>query len=134
MLLIANLLTVALVTAAVQADHLLASSPLARLSSQVEIGHDPSFVPSVPWYMSYQGILKDSQSRPLTGKHDLEFTIYRWDQTSAQNVSVWNELHTDVEVSNGLFNVKLGTRGNPLWGGIFAGMGVTARGVPGGAT
>lgn len=123
-LLVANLLTVALVTAVFQVGGLAAASPALPTGSDQPAAHDPNLVPIVPWYMNYQGILKDSGGAPLDGTYDLTFTIYRWDQLTASYVSVWTETHNSVQVTNGLFNVSLGTQGSPLRGDVFAGMGV----------
>ncbi len=123
-LLVANLLTVALITVAFQASGLAAASTVLRSSDDQPVAHDPGLVPIVPWFMSYQGILKDSSGIPLDGTHDLTFTIYRWDQLASGSFSIWTEVHNDVQVANGLFGVVLGTEGSPLRGDVFAGMGV----------
>jgi len=124
-LLVANLLTVALVTAAFQAGGIVAS-PAPRTAGDQPAAFDPNLVPFVPWMMNYQGILKDSGGTPLTGQHDLTFTIYRYDQVAGYQ-SIWTETHTNVQVTNGLFNVALGTQGSPLRGDTFAGMGVNGQ-------
>jgi hypothetical protein len=123
-LLIANLLTVAIVTAAVQADRLLAFDTVPQAGNRATINHDPLLVPVVPWTMNYQGILKDSGGTPLNGQHDLTFTIYRWDQSASQYANVWTETHNDVQITDGLFSVALGAKGSPLRGDVFTGMGV----------
>jgi hypothetical protein len=121
----ANLLTVALVTAAVQAGRVVASPAVPSPGGQARtIGHDPLLAPSVPWTMNYQGILKDSGGAPLSGQHDLTFTIYRYDQLGSGYTSSWTETHHDVQLVDGLFNVLLGSQGSPLRGDVFAGIGV----------
>jgi hypothetical protein len=85
--------------------------------------HDSLLVPVVPWYMNYQGVLKDSGGKPLTGQYDLTFTIYRYDQGAGSYYSTWSETHNNVQLTNGLFNVALGTAGSPLQGNTFTGMG-----------
>ncbi len=121
-LLVANLLTVALVTAAFQAGGIVAS-PAPRSVADEPAAFDPNLVPFVPWYMNYQGILKDSGGTPLSGTHDLTFTIYTWNQYISQFESVWTETHNNVQFTNGLFNVQLGSQGTKLRGDIFEGMG-----------
>lgn len=121
-MLVANLLTVALVTAAFQAGGIVAS-PAPRPASDEATAFDPNLAPFVPWYMNYQGILKDNSGNPLTGQHNLIFTIYSWNQYISSYENVWTETHNNVPFTNGLFNVRLGTQGSPLYGSVFAGMG-----------
>lgn len=125
-LLVANLLTVALVATAFQVGGWAAASPAPRPTGDAErmTAHDPLLVPVVPWTMSYQGILKDGGGSPIDGQHDLTFTIYRWDQGLVSYVSIWTETHANVQIDNGLFSVSLGSKGSPLRGDAFAGMGV----------
>ena len=126
-LLVANLLTVALVTAAFQTGGIVAASPASRTAGDRVTAHDSTLVPIVPWTMNYQGILKDSGGTPLTGQHNLTFTIYRWNQLTSTHISIWAETHSGVQVTNGLFNVTFGTQGSPLRGDVFAGMGVNGN-------
>jgi hypothetical protein len=59
--------------------------------------------------ISYQGRLADSSGNPLTGKYNLEFRIY---DVPAGGVPLWTEMWTGgnaVDVSDGLFNVMLGS-------------------------
>jgi hypothetical protein len=120
---VANLLTVVLVTAAFQAGGIVAS-PAPRTVGDAEraAAHDPNLRYTVPTTMSYQGILKDSSGNPLNGTHNLTFTIYWWQVTpSTQWINVWSETQNNVQVTNGLFNVELGSV-NPLTSGdIFTG-------------
>jgi hypothetical protein len=60
---------------------------------------------SIPPYINYQGILTDDTGMPLDGLHDLTFKIYN---DSTGGVALWTEVHPDVEVDDGLFNVILG--------------------------
>jgi hypothetical protein len=128
-LLVANLLTVALVTAVFQAGNPAMAGPAPRPVSDQGTAYDPNLYPTVPWMMNYQGILKDSGGAPLTGSHNLTFTIYRWDQTLSQFVSVWTETHNGVNLTNGLFDVELGLQGSPLRGDAFAGLSGTWDGA-----
>jgi len=64
--------------------------------------------------ISYQGRLADSSSNPLTGKYNLEFRIY---DVPTGGVPLWTEMWTGgnaVDVSDGLFNVMLGSIDNTL--------------------
>ncbi|MCA9995568.1 MAG: hypothetical protein KDE56_07475 [Anaerolineales bacterium] len=59
--------------------------------------------------ISYQGRLADSGGTPLNGFHNLEFRIYN---VPSGGTSLWEELWTggnSVGVSDGLFNVMLGS-------------------------
>ena len=61
-----------------------------------------------PTYVNYQGVLRDSSGRPLSGSHNMVFGFY--DDPAAGTLLV-TDAHADgsrVVVSNGLFNVALG--------------------------
>ena len=124
-LLVSNLLTVALVTAAMQAGRVVAGSASSPVvAARPATAYDPLLAPVVPWTMNYQGILKDSGGAPLSGPHDLTFALYRYDQGGSGYTSIWTETHNDVQLVNGLFGVRLGSQGSPLRGDMFAGMGI----------
>ena len=120
LILVANLVTVALITGAFQAASLLAEGPVGSIEAT---DYDPNLQPTVPSEMNYQGILKDTGGNPLSGQHDLTFTIYYWNSFISKYEAVWAETHTGVQVTNGLFNVILGSQGTPLTGEVFAGVG-----------
>jgi hypothetical protein len=64
--------------------------------------------------MSYQGRLADSSGNPLTATVSMEFRIY---DVPTGGVPLWTEMWTGsnaVEVSDGLFNVMLGSINNTL--------------------
>ena len=64
--------------------------------------------------ISYQGRLADSSGNPLTDKVNIEFRIY---DVPAGGVPLWTEMWTGgnaVDVSDGLFNVMLGSIDNTL--------------------
>ncbi|MBN1656954.1 MAG: hypothetical protein JXA93_01060 [Anaerolineae bacterium] len=68
--------------------------------------------------ISYQGRLADSTGNPLTGVYNMEFRIYPDPLTTAY---LWEEFWTGgnaVEVSDGLFNVMLGSINSSLAGVI----------------
>ena len=64
--------------------------------------------------ISFQGRLADSDGNPLTGFHTMEFRIY---DVPTGGVPLWEEFWTganSVSVSDGLFNVMLGSINNTL--------------------
>ena len=66
----------------------------------------------------YQGRLAGADSIPLSGKHSITFSLYN---TSAGGTALWTESWTGqnaVKVSNGLFNVLLGSL-TPIPSGVF---------------
>ena len=66
-----------------------------------------STVADVPSLINYQGILTDSGGQPIDGQHDLTFKIYP--DSMQATPPVWTEVHTGVDVDDGLFNVILGS-------------------------
>jgi len=74
------------------------------------LSHQPAFC-AVPQLINYQGKLTDKDGKSLNGTYDLTFTLR--DHTS--NAS-WSEAHTGVKVTDGLFNVLMGSvKANTLW-------------------
>jgi len=71
----------------------------------------------VPHKMSYQGRLTDSLGNPIDTVVDLDFGIYNSVQAIAP---AWSETQPAVTVTNGLFNVMLGSV-TPIPAGIFEG-------------
>ena len=64
--------------------------------------------------VSYQGRLADSGGLPITGKQNMEFRLY---DAPTGGVPLWTEMWTGgnaVDVSDGLFNVMLGSMDNTL--------------------
>jgi hypothetical protein len=64
--------------------------------------------------ISYQGRLADSIGTPLTGYYNMEFRIY---DVPTGGVPLWEEFWTggnSVQISDGLFNVMLGSINNTL--------------------
>lgn len=64
--------------------------------------------------ISYQGRLADSAGNPLTGYYNLEFRVY---DLPDGGVPLWEEFWTggnSVQVSDGLFNLMLGSINNTL--------------------
>ncbi len=75
----------------------------------------PVVTAAVPNLMQYQGHLTDDSGAPLDTIIDMTFTIY---DDSAGGTVWWNETQPSVVVTNGLFNVLLGSV-NPISDSIF---------------
>ena len=60
----------------------------------------------IPYYINYQGKLTDSGGNPVNGTVDIQFAIF---DDSLASSKLWKENHSDVEVVEGLFSVRLGT-------------------------
>ncbi|CAG1009761.1 hypothetical protein ANRL4_04085 [Anaerolineae bacterium] len=99
------------------------------------VGAFPSSAPNAPTAstgtIAYQGRLADSAGAPLTGTYSMIFRLY---PVATGGASLWTEQWTgpnSVQVSDGLFNVMLGsmtsisqtmiTGNNNLWLGITVG-------------
>jgi len=61
---------------------------------------------AVPMNISYQGFLLDNNGSPINGDVTITFNLYA---TDIDNQSLWSEIHSDVKVTDGIFNVILGT-------------------------
>jgi hypothetical protein len=64
----------------------------------------------IPKLINYQGMLTDSSGNPLSGLHDIVFKIYNGELGGTEK---WGETQFSVSVTNGLFNVILGSV-NPI--------------------
>ncbi len=64
----------------------------------------------VPRLVHYQGVLKQSDGQPFDGQVDLHFNLY--DRPRAR-VPIWSETHRNVTVTDGRYEVLLGSE-NPL--------------------
>ena len=64
----------------------------------------------IPKMINYQGMLTDDSGNPLNGTPDITFRIYNDPTGGTQK---WTETHPGVSVTNGLFNVILGSV-NPI--------------------
>ncbi len=65
---------------------------------------------SVPQLINFQGKLTDGSGGLLTGPYDLFLEIY---DVASGGTALWSETQTDVQVTDGLFNVLLGSV-NPI--------------------
>jgi hypothetical protein len=68
---------------------------------------DPSVIPTM---INYQGYLTDSSGTPLNGSLSMIFAIY---DAASGGTQLWTETQPSVPVTNGLFNVLLGSV-NPI--------------------
>lgn len=60
---------------------------------------------AVPKLISYQGVLNDKDGMPMSATVNMTFSIY---DVGSGGTALWNETQS-VEISDGLFNVKLGS-------------------------
>ena len=60
----------------------------------------------IPHLINYQGMLTQTDGTPLDGTHDLTFKIY---SSESGNDSLWWEYHAGIQVTDGLFNIILGS-------------------------
>jgi hypothetical protein len=69
-------------------------------------------IAEIPRTISYQGILTDTEtSEPLIGSVTLTVRLYTQafcDDTDTEN-AIWEETHENVQLSNGVFNIVLGS-------------------------
>lgn len=85
--------------------------------------------PAVPQMINYQGRLTDASGNPLNGTYSITFKLY---SVGTGGSAIWTETHSNVNVSNGLFNVLLGST-TPLDASKFTGttyLGVTVGSDP----
>ena len=68
-----------------------------------------------PQLINYQGILANDLGQPLEGPLDLTFRVY---SVESGGTALWTEIHTEVAVDRGVFNVVLGG-GTPFPGNLF---------------
>ena len=64
----------------------------------------------VPRLVHYQGTLNDGGDTSFTGTTDLQFSIF---SSLKSEKPLWSEMHKNVEISDGNYEVFLGSR-NPL--------------------
>jgi hypothetical protein len=61
---------------------------------------------AVPGRVNFQGLLLDDEGAPLTGVVDFGFALF---PVPSGGSSVWSESHSGVEVTDGIYDVELGT-------------------------
>lgn len=64
------------------------------------------FSQNVPATMNYQGKIMDNDGNPVNQQLPIEFTIY---DAAGGGTNLWSEIHEDVEIVDGIFNVLLGS-------------------------
>jgi PKD repeat protein len=62
----------------------------------------------IPQTIRFQGRLTDKNKSPLSGVYDITFRIYDAESGST-NSKLWEEIHTDVQIQNGIVDVLLGS-------------------------
>ncbi|MEW6515355.1 MAG: hypothetical protein AB1439_00435 [candidate division FCPU426 bacterium] len=70
------------------------------------LAHSASALTQIPERMNYQGYLTNSSGVPINGTRNITFYIY---DTASGGMALWSELQSNVTVTNGIFNVVLGT-------------------------
>jgi hypothetical protein len=70
----------------------------------------------VPGRVNFQGLLLDSGGAPLDATVDLDFSLY---ETPAGGTAVWSESKPDVAVTDGIYDVELGST-TPLTPALLA--------------
>jgi len=66
----------------------------------------PAVLGVVPNHINFQGTLTDSGGNGVTGTRSLQFHLYA---DSVGGTALWNETHSSVTVTDGLFHVSLGS-------------------------
>ena len=61
----------------------------------------------IPRQIHYQGRLTDNNDNLLTGNYNMVFRIYNVESGGS---ALWEETHNNVSVSDGVFNVSLGSK------------------------
>lgn len=69
----------------------------------VLLGHSFAQVPRV---IPYQGRLQDAFGAPINGTRNITFKLYT---SEIDPAPIWTETHNNVQISNGLYNVMLGS-------------------------
>ncbi len=60
----------------------------------------------IPQTISWQGIIEDNEGNNLTGNHNITVKLF---EVATGGNQIWTELHTAVDVENGLVNLSLGS-------------------------
>ncbi|UCD38378.1 MAG: hypothetical protein JSW54_02555, partial [Fidelibacterota bacterium] len=61
---------------------------------------------AIPNLVKYQGVLKDSNSDLVTGPREITFRLY---DALTGGTEWWSETHSNVQVTDGIFQVELGS-------------------------
>jgi hypothetical protein len=81
-----------------------AVSLVFSVANVVTVFSAPLRAVSVPTKVGYEGYLTDAFGAPLSGSHTLVFNLY---SAATGGTSLWNETHTGVSVTSGLYSVLL---------------------------
>ena len=65
----------------------------------------------IPGKINYQGKLTNAQGQLIDGQYNMVFTLF---DAASGGTQKWTETHNSVQVTNGLFNVMLGSTTNSL--------------------
>jgi hypothetical protein len=91
-----------------------AINQLPAWSGSSGVLNDPELPPptpiQIPEMINYQGYLTDDEGNPINGNLEMTFSVYEFDTGSSP---LWTETHSSVTVTDGLFNVLLGSI-NPI--------------------
>jgi hypothetical protein len=71
---------------------------------------------AVPTSMNYQGRLTDPDGNPLTGTYEMTFFLL---DAPSNGTIVWSENQPSVTVTDGIYNVQLGSVSNPFSPNLF---------------
>lgn len=84
-----------------------------------------------PTTVSFEGYLANADGSPFSGSNPtLAFHLY---DAQSGGTSLWDETHSNVSVSQGLYTVQLGSAGSPLNADLFNGARWLSVAVNGGA-
>ena len=93
-----------------QLKHWLAVATLVLLALASATANSPQII-------SHQGYITSSEGIALNGTYDLTFSLY---DVADGGAPLWNEIHADVVVTDGLYSLLLGTI-SPLTASHFTG-------------
>jgi hypothetical protein len=85
---------------------LLTLLALGAMVFSVLVLSESTVMADIPRLINYQGMLTDADDKPLNGTYNVLFKIYG---SESGTDSLWREYHTNIEVTEGLFNVILGS-------------------------
>lgn len=71
-----------------------------------------------PNYVNFQGKLTNQNRAPISGNVDIKFSVY---DAATGGTVLWSEIHTAAPVTNGMFNVLLGSLNPVDFSTIFTG-------------
>jgi hypothetical protein len=81
-------------------------SAVAAIAFGILAFWETSVFAAIPHLINYQGMLTDNSGTPLNGSYNIIFKIYN---DPSAGTKKWEEIQPSVSVTNGLFNVILGS-------------------------